>query len=79
MNLLTNFLIRNKIEKTVGDLFKSDDLKGPIFDYYLEEDNYTFCLWSQLLSENKYSLPTYPKNTVFYYNHFFINTIENIS
>ena len=79
MNLLTNFLIRNKIEKTVGDLFKSDDLKGPIFDYYLEEDNYTFCLWSQLLAENKYSLPTYPKNTVFYYNHFFINTIENIS
>ena len=79
MNLLTNFLIRNKIEKTVGDLFKSDDLKGPIFDYYLEEDNFTFCLWSQLLSENKYSLPTYPKNTIFYYNHIFINTIENLS
>ena len=78
MNLLTNFLIRNKIEKTVGDLFKSDDLKGPIFDYYLEENNYTFCLWSQLLAENKYSLPTYPKNTIFYYNHFFINTIENL-
>ena len=79
MNLLTNFLIRNKIEKTVGDLFKSDDLKGPIFDYYLEEDNFTFCLWSQLLSENKYNLPTYPKNTVFYYEHIFINTIENLS
>ena len=79
MNLLTNFLIRNKIEKTVGDLFKSDDLKGPIFDYYLEENNYTFCLWSQLLQDNKYHLPTYPKNTVFYYDHIFINTIENIS
>ena len=79
MNLLTNFLIRNKIEKTVGDLFKSDDLKGPIFDYYLEEDNYTFCLWSQLLSESKYHSPTYPKNTVFYYNHIFVNTIENLS
>ena len=79
MNLLTNFLIRNKIEKTVGDLFKSDDLKGPIFDYYLEEDNYTFCLWSQLLSESKYSQPTYPKNTVFYYDHIFVNTIENLS
>ena len=79
MNLLTNFLIRNKIEKSVGDMFKSDDLKGPIFDYYLEEDNYTFVLWSQLLAEQKYAPPTYPKNTVFYYNHIFINTIENIS
>ena len=79
MNLLTNFLIRNKIEKTVGDLFKSDDLKGPIFDYYLEEDNYTFCLWSQLLLDKQYSLPTYPKNTIFYYDHFFINTIENLA
>ena len=79
MNLLTNFLIRNKIEKTVGDMFKSDDLKGPIFDYYLEEDNYTFILWSQLLQEEKYAPPSYPKNTVFYYNHIFVNTIENIS
>ena len=79
MNLLTNFLIRNKIEKRVGDMFKSDDLKGPIFDYYLEEDNYTFVLWSQLLQDEKYAPPSFPKNTIFYYNHIFVNTIENIS
>ena len=79
MNLLTNFLIRNKIENTVGDMFKSDDLKGPIFDYYLEENNYTFVLWSQMLQEAKYNPPSYQKNTVFYYNHIFVNTIENIS
>ena len=79
MNLLTNFLIRNKIEKTVGDMFKSDDLKGPIFDYYLEEDNYTFALWSQMILEQKYAPPTYHKNTIFYYNHIFVNTIENLS
>ena len=78
MNLLTNFLIRNKIEKSVGDMFKSDDLKGPIFDYYLEEDNYTFCLWSQMLQEQKYAPPTYPKNTIFYYNHIFVHTFENL-
>ena len=79
MNLLTNFLIRNKIEKSVGDMFKSDDLKGPIFDYYLEEDNYTFLLWSQMLQDEKYNPPSFPKNSIFYYNHIFVNTIENIS
>ena len=78
MNLATNFLIRNKIEKTISDLFKSDDLKGPIFDYYIDEENYNYTLWTQLMQEPKYKLPTYQKNTIYYYNHFFINTIENI-
>ena len=76
MNLLTNFLIKTKIEKVIGDLFKADDLKGPIFDYYLDE-NYSFCLWSQLLKDPQYEPPTYKKNTVYYYDHNFIFTIEN--
>ena len=48
MNFMKNFLIRNKIEKKIGDIFKSDDLKGPIFDHYLNED-YNFSLWSDLI------------------------------
>ena len=76
MNLLTNFLIRNKIEKVVGDIFKANDLKGPIFDYYLDENN-SLCLWSQLLKQPKYNPPTYKKNTIYYYDHNFIFTIEN--
>ena len=52
MNLLTNFLIRNKIEKAVSDLFKSYDLKDPIFDYYIGYNKYTedykYTLWNEL-------------------------------
>ena len=76
MNLLTNFLIRNKIEKVIGDIFKTNDLKGPIFDYYLDDNN-SFCLWSQLLTEPQYNPPSYPKNTVYYYGNDFIYTNEN--
>ena len=77
MNFLTNFLIKNKIEKAIGDIFKTNDLKGPIFDYYLDENN-SFCLWSNLLNNSKYKNPIYKKNTIYYYDHDFIYTIENI-
>jgi len=76
MNLLTNFLIRNKIEKTITDIFKTNDLKGPIFDYYLDDNN-SFCLWSDLLKEEKYSPPSYKKNTIYYYDHNFVYSIDN--
>ena len=76
MNLLTNFLIKNKIEKAVGDIFKSDDLKGPIFDYYLDENN-SFALWNTIFNEEKYPNPSFKKNTVYYYGHNFVYNIEN--
>ena len=76
MNLLTNFLIKNKIEKAVGDIFKSDDLKGPIFDYYLDENN-SLCLWSTIYNEEKYPNPSFKKNTVYYYGHNFVYNLEN--
>ena len=82
MNLLTNFLIRNKIEKTVSDIFKSDDLKGPIFDYYIcyneNEQNYNYCLWSDLLNNNIYKNPIINKESIYYYGHDFITTIGNL-
>ena len=82
MNLLTNFLIRNKIEKSVSDIFKSDDLKGPIFDYYIKyneiEQNYNYCLWSDLLNNNIYKNPSINKENIFYYGHDFINTLGNL-
>ena len=83
MNILTNFLIRNKIEKAVSDLFKSDDLKGPIFDYYIGYSNitedYNYTLWSEELKNEIYQNPKIEKNSIFYYGHDFITTLENIS
>ena len=76
MNLLTNFLLKNKIEKAIGDIFKSDDLKGPIFDYYLDEKN-SFCLWSSIYNEEKYPNPSFKKNTVYYYDHNFVYNLDN--
>ena len=64
------------IDKVIGDIFKTNDLKGPIFDYYLDDNN-SFCLWSQLLKEPKYNPPSYKKNTVYYYGKDFIYTNEN--
>ena len=82
MNFLTNFLIRNKIEKSVGDIFKSDDIKGPIFDYYIcyneIEQNYNYCLWSDLMNNNIYKNPTLNKESIYYYGHDFITTIGNL-
>ena len=76
MNFLTNFLLRNKIEKAIGDIFKSDDLKGPIFDYYLDENN-SLSLWSTIFNEEKYPNPSFTKNTVYYYDHNFVYNLEN--
>ena len=76
MNFLTNFLIKNKIEKAIGDIFKSDDLKGPIFDYYLDSNN-SLCLWNTIFNEEKYPNPSFKKNTVFYYGHNFVYSLQN--
>ena len=83
MNLLTNFLIRNKIEKAVSDLFKSDDLKGPIFDYYIGYNKYTedynYTLWNELQKNEIYQNPKIEKEPIYYYGHDFITTLENLS
>ena len=49
INNLTNYLIRTKIEKLISDLFKADDLKGPIFDYYISEETCDLEQWEVLL------------------------------
>ena len=75
MNYLTNFLIKTIIEKVISDLFKADDLKGPIFDYYLNDD-FEFVLWNT--TYENLPLPPIEKNKIFYYNNYFIYTYENL-
>ena len=75
MNLLSNFVIKTKIEKVIGDVFKADDLKGPIFDYYIDEVTNDFELWSNLLKN--YEL-TFDKNAKFTCGNLFVQTNETI-
>ena len=42
MMFLSNYVIKTKIEKLVSDIFKADDLKGPIFEYYIDESTNDF-------------------------------------
>ena len=78
MNLLSNFVIKTKIEKLVADIFKADDLKGPIFDYYIDLETNDFELWSNLLKNEEYQLNLPPKEMPFYYSSIFIHTNETI-
>ena len=78
MNLLSNFVIKTKIEKLVADIFKADDLKGPIFDYYIDLETNDFELWSNLLKSEDYQLKLQNKDEKFYYGNVFIHTIETL-
>ena len=78
MNLLSNFVIKTKIEKLVADIFKADDLKGPIFDYYIDLETNDFELWANLLKNEEYQLNLPSKDAPFYYSSIFIHTIETI-
>ena len=78
MNLLSNYVIKTKIEKLISDLFKADDLKGPIFDYYIDEDTNDFELWSNLLKDENYISSFGEKGKIFYYGNIFIHNIETI-
>ena len=78
MNLLSNFVIKTKIEKLVADIFKADDLKGPIFDYYIDLETNDFELWANLLKNEEYQLNLPSKEVPFYYNSIFIHTNETI-
>ena len=77
MNLLSNFVIKTKIEKLISDIFKADDLKGPIFDYYIDENTNDFELWSNILKDSYYNI-TFEKGKKFNYGKMFIHTQETI-
>ena len=78
MNLLSNFVIKTKIEKLIGDIFKADDLKGPIFDYYIDFETNDFELWANLLKNEEYQLNLSTKEVPFDYGSIFIHTNETI-
>ena len=78
MNFLSNFIIRTKIEKYISDIFKADDLKGPIFDYYIDPETNDFELWSNLLKDDIYQCEFGKKGEIFQYGKLYINTIDTI-
>ena len=78
MNLLSNFVIKTKIEKLIADIFKADDLKGPIFDYYIDLETNDFELWANLLKNQEYQLNLPPKEVPFNYGNIFIHSNETI-
>lgn len=49
ISFFTNYILKTKIEKLISDIFKTDDLKGPIFDYFIEETRTDFEQWNLLL------------------------------
>ena len=77
INLLSNFVIKQKIEKLISDIFKADDLKGPIFDYYIDENTNDFELWSNILKDPYYNV-TFEKGEKINYSNIFIHTQETI-
>ena len=78
MNLLSNFVIKTKIEKLISDIFKADDLKGPIFDYYIEENSNDFESWQNLLKDPDYTTNFGDKNQMAYYGKIFVHTSETV-
>ena len=77
INLLSNFVIKQKIEKLISDIFKADDLKGPIFDYYIDESTNDFELWTNVLKDPYYNV-NFEKGQKFNYGKIFIHTQETI-
>lgn len=86
VNFFTNFILKTKIEKLISDIFKADDLRGPIFDYYIDEEKHIFVPWQDLLEndiksniEKNIELNKKINNNRFLYNKIFIPTTDNIS
>ena len=77
INLLSNFVIKQKIEKLISDIFKADDLKGPIFEYYIDETTNDFELWTNILKDPYYNT-NFEKGAKFNYGNVFIHTQETI-
>ena len=79
INNLTNFIIKTKIDKLINDVFKADDLKGPIFDYYFDEENFDLCNWEKIIKPKLEFISSnyFNNNQIFYYNKIFIPNKEN--
>ena len=79
MLFLSNFVIKTKIEKLISDIFKADDLKGPVFEYFIDDTTNDFEQWNVLLQKDEYQL-IQPKtrNEIFYYGNIFIHSLETI-
>ena len=73
LSFFSNYILKNKIEKYIGDLFKPDDLKGPIFDYFIDDINHEYTLWNDHL-EN-----ILPNELLTIEESIFIPHVENIS
>lgn len=85
VSFFTNFILKTKVEKLISDIFKADDLRGPIFDYYIDEEKHTFAAWAE-----KLDLEVYPEllknqeanrkvnNGRFLYNKIFVPTVDSI-
>lgn len=49
VSFFTNFILKTKVEKLISDIFKADDLRGPIFDYYIDDEKHTYAAWAEKL------------------------------
>ena len=80
INNLTNYLIRTKIEKLISDLFKADDLKGPIFDYYISEETCDLEQWEVLLKPMTETITNkiLIKGEIFRYSNIYIPTKDSL-
>jgi len=85
VNFFTNFILKTKIEKLISDIFKADDLRGPIFDYYIDEEKHIFAAWSEKLDSElhpeifkKQEINKKNNNGKYLYNKLFVPTIDNI-
>jgi len=71
-NFFTNFILKTKIERFISDSFKANDLKGPIFDYYVDPNSFEYKSWSE------HSLFQIQNPQEIIYNKVFIPLVENI-
>jgi hypothetical protein len=85
VSFFTNFILKTKVEKLISDIFKADDLRGPIFDYYIDEEKNTYAAWA-----DKLDMEVYPEilkkqesnrkmnNGKYLYDKIFVPTIDSI-
>jgi len=86
VSFFTNFILKTKVEKLISDIFKADDLRGPIFDYYIDEEKHNYAAWSE-----KLDLEIHPElyktqeanrkanNGKYMYNKIYVPTVDSIS
>ncbi len=82
----TNFIMRSKAEKLISDIFKVDDLRGPIFDYFINEETHKFDPWEEKI--NNEMIPEIFKkqdevrktnNGQYLYDKVFIPTVDTVN